>query len=147
MEGVLFMYRIAFLSLIFVLPVLAVPPTEKREGLKTEVVADKFAGIYDGLGEESPGKTYSAVVVIRKELSVYTVQWSLGGSVILGIGQVVDGKLAVGWAQSKGDQVLRGCTVYESVQGGLKGAWVSIPGDGSRHKEDLKLLKALSPGE
>ena len=140
------MFRVAFLSLIFAAPIMAIPPTMPPEKLTPVKEVDPWCGIYEGIGEEGVGKTYEAIVVIRKVKSVYTVQWTIGGTAFVGIGQVVDGKLCVGWAQQKGDQVLRGCTVYESVSGGLKGLWVSLPGDGAKHKEDLKLLKAIKPG-
>lgn len=100
-----------------------------------------WAGAYWVRGEEAD-KSYTGLATIHKiESNVYHVVIQIGpnGLVSRGVGQVVGGKLAVGWLVSEG--AVRGCTVYVCTEKGLVGTWVSWPGNGEVNSETLIPIK------
>jgi hypothetical protein len=111
------------------------------------VAAFDFTGIWEVDGKQG-NERYDGIVTIRKVRAVYTVQWSIGDNTFVGIGQRTGDVLSVGWAQEQKGGVLRGVTVYQKGRDGtLEGAWVSLPGNGEKHKETLTLLKKLKEKE
>jgi hypothetical protein len=56
---------------------------------------------------------------------------------VKGIGQEIDGKLCIGWDGGGA----RGSTVYERTDNGLKGSWVSWPGNAAVNSETLTRIK------
>lgn len=138
------MYRIVTLSLFIAVPfALAIPPTT-TEKPKAPKAWDGWSGYWECSGGEGADGKYTGVVTISHERSVYVVQWSLGSTTFIGVGHVVDDKLCIGWAQKRGDTIARGITVYaKQADGSVKGEWSSIPGDGSKNKESLSLLKKV----
>lgn len=106
-----------------------------------------FPGIYEVDGKQG-NERYDGIVTIRKVRAVYTIQWSIGDNTFVGIGQRTGDVLSVGWAQVQGGNVVRGVTVYTRGKDGvIEGAWVSLPGNGEKHRETLTLLKKLAEKE
>lgn len=105
-------------------------------------------GYYVVSGRLPSGQAYEGVGTVRRNKDVYLVHWHLGETVISGIGLLTVGGpgtkelLTVGFASATGDgRVGRGAVAFRSTAKGLRGDWVSHPGDGRVHREDWEFLR------
>lgn len=115
---------------------------EPNIGLQKEI--GDISGYYDCRGQQSDGKKYNGVVIIRKMNEVYVVSWVIPGNPsFTGIGIRQNNRFAVSWAMLGEKKFIQGINFYKIEPGPrLAGRWTSLPGNGVLQWETLMFLKA-----
>lgn len=86
-------------------------------------------GRYNVLGRSSNGSTYTGIVTIKRQHTLYSLDWNVGGSSYHGTGTLDGSLLSVNWGSSTP-------VVYAvTADGSLKGLWDAGAGEETLHPE------------
>jgi len=103
-----------------------------------------WPGIYlvQGAEAEDAGTYSGTATIVPLDSGIFVVNMQIGikGRAQIGVGRIIDDKLAVGWTMDN----VRGLTIYCKTAEGMKGTWVSLPGNEHVNTETLTLLKKLN---
>lgn len=136
---------LAVLLFVGIVGLADTPVTEEAKKLElAEPKAVDISGLYEVRGADSKSR-YAGYCVVMRRGQGYVLNWLVGGLSTVGVGihDLEKKTLSVSWSQAKGDQLISGLNHYHVSGQTMRGWWMTLPGDFSKHQESMTMIKEL----